>query len=125
MTEPLIVLGPSHGSRRLLDAAVSRPACHYGVAAETNVPQVAQALAAGGRGVAVVSDDPRYGLHGVPSAQRLGRELRVPLVAAWDGSHYAAAAIAALVDGLARFARARDTRARDIRSGALPVGDSR
>jgi DNA-binding transcriptional LysR family regulator len=124
--EPLLVLGTEHGSRRQLDAAMSDAGVSYGVMAETNVPEVVQALAAAGRGVAVVSDDARFGLHGVRIRPAAGSsELRVPLFAAWNGSHYAAAAIAALVDGLARIARARDTRARQNRSGALPVGDSR
>jgi len=109
VTEPLIVLGPSHGTRRLLDAAVAAGGWHYRVAAETNVPQVAQALAAGGRGVAVVSDDPRYGLVPVGIAARggPGGVLRIPLVAAWDPSHYASAAIEALVASLAAYAAER------------------
>jgi hypothetical protein len=69
---------------------------------------VAQALAAAGRGVAVVSDDPRYGLHGVrirPAGAQL--ELRVPLFGAWDPSHYAEPVISDLVSDLARFAHDR------------------
>jgi DNA-binding transcriptional LysR family regulator len=116
--EPLIVLGPSHGTRRLLDAAVAAAGAHHRIAAETNVPQVAQALAAGGRGVAVVSDDPRYGL--VPVAIVAGglseatwgdeHELRIPLVAAWDPSHYAVDAIDALVDSLIAYVASRRRR---------------
>lgn len=106
--ERLLVLGTGHGSRRQLDAAMSDAGVSYGVAAETNVPEVAQALAAAGRGVAVVSDDARYGLHGVRVRPAGGAiELRVPLFGAWDGSHYAAPAISDLVDGLARFAQDR------------------
>ena len=107
VTEPLILLGPSHGVRRLLDAAVASAGLHHQVAAETNVPQVAQALAAGGRGVAVVSDDPRYGLVPIPIVAGGGSVLRIPLVAAWDPSHYAAAAIEALVTSLAAYAAER------------------
>lgn len=106
--EPLLVLGADHGTRRQLDAAMSDAGVSYAIAAETNVPQVAQALAAAGRGVAVVSDDPRYGLHGVrirPSGGPL--ELRVPLFGAWDRSHYAGVVIEALVAGLARYAHER------------------
>lgn len=106
--EPLLVLGEGHGTRRQLDAAMSDDGVSYGVIAETNVPQVAQALAAAGRGVAVVSDDPRYGLHGVrirPSGGAV--DLRVPLFGAWDDSHYAAPAIGDLVAGLTSYARSR------------------
>ncbi len=106
--EPLLVLGEGHGTRRQLDAAMSDAGVSYGVVAETNVPQVAQALAAAGRGVAVVSDDARYGLHGVRIRPAGGsQELRVPLFGAWDESHYAAGAIAELVTGLARYAESR------------------
>ncbi len=106
VTEPLIVLGPSHGTRRLLDAAVAGAGLHYTLVAETNVPQVAQALAAAGRGVAVVSDDRRYGLHGLLISTRTG-ELRIPMVAAWDPTHYAASAIELLVTALAAYAARR------------------
>lgn len=106
--EPLLLLGSGHGSRRQLDAAMSDAGVSYGVAAETNVPEVAQALAAAGRGVAVLSDDARYGLHRVRIRPAGGSiELQVPLFGAWDGSHYAAAAIADLVDGLAQYAQER------------------
>jgi DNA-binding transcriptional LysR family regulator len=108
-TEQLIVLGSDHGTRRLLDAAMAEAGSSYATAAETDVPQVAQALAASGRGVAVVSDDSRYGLLGLRI--RVGRagsaELRVPLFAAWDRSHYAAEAIARFVEALASWAEER------------------
>jgi DNA-binding transcriptional LysR family regulator len=105
-TEPLLVLGTDHGTRRQLDAAMSDAGISYSVVAETNVPQVAQALAAAGRGVAVVSDDTRYGLHGLrirPAAGPL--ELRVPLYAAWDPSHYAEPIIGDVVRVLADWAQ--------------------
>jgi DNA-binding transcriptional LysR family regulator len=104
----LLVLGEDHGTRRQLDAAMSDAGVSYATAAETNVPQVAQALAAAGRGVAVVSDDARYGLHGVRIRPAGGAtELRVPLFGAWDDSHYAASAIGAFIAGLSAYARAR------------------
>ena len=107
-TERLLVLGSDHGARRQLDAAMSDAGLAYGVAAETNVPQVALALAAAGRGVAVASDDSRYGLHGLrirPAGGPL--ELRVPLFAAWEPSHYAESVIGDLVADLTRYAEER------------------
>ena len=104
----LLVLGSDHGARRQLDAAMSDAGLAYGVAAETNVPQVALALAAAGRGVAVASDDSRYGLHGLrirPAGGPL--ELRVPLFAAWEPSHYAESVIGDLVADLTRYAEER------------------
>jgi hypothetical protein len=108
-TERLIVLGPDHGTRRLLDAAVAEAGTSYGVAATTDVPQIAQALAASGRGVAVVSDDARYGLVGlrIHTGRASRGELRVPLFAAWDESHYAAEAITDLIRDLASWAEKR------------------
>lgn len=105
--EPLIVLGLEHGTRRLLDTAMADAGVSYAVAAETNVTQVAQALAASGRGVAVVSDDVRYGLHGVRIREADGTEMRVPLFGAWDPSHYGASAIETLIDELASYSQER------------------
>ena len=105
-TERLLVPGTDHGTRRQLDAAMSDAGISYGVAAETNVPQVAQALAAAGRGVAVVSDDARYGLPGLrirPAGGPL--ELRLPLFAAWDPKHYAEPVIDQLVQDLGVYVR--------------------
>ena len=105
--EQLIVLGLEHGTRRLLDTAMADAGASYAIAAETNVTQVAQALAASGRGVAIVSDDARYGLHGVRIEEADGTEMRVPLFGAWDPSHYGATAIARLIDELATYSEDR------------------
>ena len=105
--QPLIVLGLEHGTRRLLDTAMADAGVSYAVAAETNVTQVAQAMAASGRGVAVVSDDARYGLHGLRIREADGTEMRVPLFGAWDPSHYGSAAIEALVEALASYSQQR------------------
>jgi len=60
---------------------------------------IAQALAASGRGVAVVSDDPRYDL--VPLSIDLGGEmLAIHLTAAWDSSGVAASTIADVAERL-------------------------
>jgi DNA-binding transcriptional LysR family regulator len=107
-TERLLVLGSDHGTRRQLDAAMSDAGLSYALAAETNVPQVAQALAAAGRGVAVASDDARYGLHGVRIRPASGGvELQVPLFAAWESNHYAEPVIGAVISDLARYAQER------------------
>jgi DNA-binding transcriptional LysR family regulator len=100
--EPLIVLGPDHGTRRVLDLAVVEAGLAYRRAFETNVPEIAQALAASNHGVAVVSDDPRYGLRPLMIVGSAG-PLRISLLAAWDATHYAADAISPWVDQLARY----------------------
>jgi DNA-binding transcriptional LysR family regulator len=100
--EPLIVLGPDHGTRRVLDMAVVEAGLGYRMAFETNVPEIAQALAASDHGVAVVSDDPRYGLRPLMIVGSAG-PLRISLLAAWDATHYAADEISPWVDQLAQY----------------------
>ena len=48
----------------------------------------------------------RYGLHGLLITTTTGA-LRIPLVAAWDPTHYAATAIDTLVTSLAAYAARR------------------
>ncbi len=103
---PLIVLGAGHGTRRIFDDTVAQAGLTYSIAAETNIPHVAQAMAAAGRGVAIVTDDPRYGLHPLFIDTPSGR-LKITLYAAWDRAHYAAEMIEQLVDDLAAFAARR------------------
>ena len=103
---PLILLETSHGTRRLFDLAVAAEGLSYHLAFEAPVPQVAQALAASGRGIAIVTDDPRYGLRPLRIFVR-GTELMIPLVGAWSGSHFAAPVIDGWVGALAGFAAKR------------------
>lgn len=105
-TEPLLLLTAEHGTRRLLDLAVIDAGLAYDVAFETSAPQVAQALAAAGHGVAVVSDDPRYGLRPLTIDGPDG-PLRIALFAAWDRDHYAAATLRSLAERLSTFCLGR------------------
>lgn len=104
--EPLIVLGIEHGTRRLLEQAMEHEGLAYHRAFETDAPQIAQALAASARGVAVVSDDPRYGLRPLVIVGPVG-PLRISLHAAWDPAHYAAASIDRWVAALAAYSVSR------------------
>ena len=106
VTEPLVLLSSEHGTRRVLDQAVAAAGLKYQAAAEADIPEVVQTLAAGGRGVAVVSDDERYGLRRLAIEDDTGA-LGINLVAAWDGTHYAADTIAGWADRLARFTALR------------------
>ena len=73
---------------------------------ETGNGTIAQALAAAGRGIAVVFDDPRFDLR--PVAVDLGDDvLSLRLIAAWDGRSVASTALAALAERLAAWTRAR------------------
>jgi DNA-binding transcriptional LysR family regulator len=88
--EPLYVLTPEHHSRRALDAAVRAAGLGYShPLVELSTPEAAQAMVASGRGIATLSDDPRFGL--VPSAVVSGTDrVSVRLYAAWNPAHHAA-----------------------------------
>lgn len=101
--EPLIMLGLEHGTRRVFDAAAAIAGLAYRRAHQTDSPQIAQALAASGHGTAVVSDDPRYGLHPIAIVDASGELLRIPLFAAWNPTSYASVTIGPWVEALAAF----------------------
>lgn len=61
-TRTLVVLPPPFTARRALDSALAASGLALGDIVEAANGTVAQALAAAGRGVAMVSDDPRFGL---------------------------------------------------------------
>lgn len=103
---PLIVMNEDHGVRRMLDDAIAREGLAYQALYETRSPYVAQALAAAGRGVCVLSDDARYGLREIPIVVG-GSDLSITLFGAWDPTHYASDQIADCLDQLGKFATAR------------------
>jgi DNA-binding transcriptional LysR family regulator len=98
---PLILLDTTFGTRRAFDAEVDRAGVAYELAAEVSVPEIAQALASAGRGVAIVTDEPAYGLRAVAIAREDGR-LEIVLRAAWNPTHYAVGAIREFADALTR-----------------------
>ena len=63
---------------------------------------MAQALAAAGRGVAVLSDDPRFGLQPLRVTAPDG-PVHISLYAAWSPDHHAAATLSVLARRLAEF----------------------
>jgi DNA-binding transcriptional LysR family regulator len=99
--ETVLALSPSFKPRQILDEAASRAGVGLRLV-ECSNPQVAQALAAAGRGVAVVSDDPRFDLVPLEVAGPDG-PLRIRLFAAWEASHHAAATMAELAARLRGF----------------------
>lgn len=100
--ETLLVLSPEFRPRQLLDRAIDRAGLALRDVVECSNPQVAQALSAAGRGVAVVTDDPRFGLQAVEIVCPDG-PLRIELFAAWEPEHHGAAALAELAERLAAF----------------------
>ncbi len=106
LAEPVIALPRSYTSRQALDGALAASGATSASLLEAANGTVALALAASGRGVAVVSDDPQFGL--VPVAIDAGeRPLSIRLVAVWDGRHPAATTIAHFAERLGLFVRAR------------------
>ncbi|MFF1821895.1 LysR family transcriptional regulator [Kribbella sp. NPDC058245] len=103
---PLILPPPAFTSRISLEAALRRDGLSYGAAVEAADGTVAQALAAAGRGVAVVSDDPQFDLRPLPIRTTDG-DLSVRLITAWDSRHPARAALAAIADRLSQFVTTR------------------
>ncbi|MCL8024546.1 LysR family transcriptional regulator [Nocardioides bruguierae] len=108
----LVLLPRPFTSREALEAALTAAGAPApaGVLEAASGP-IAQALAAAGRGVAVVSDDARHDL--VPLTVRLpagagdaGR-LTIRLVVAWDSRAPAQAGLSALADRLAAFVTSR------------------
>ncbi|HCB03278.1 MAG TPA: LysR family transcriptional regulator [Nocardioides sp.] len=99
VSRPLVALPSTFTAREALDAAVVAYGGSYTAMVEAANGTIAQALAASGRGVAVVSDDPRYDL--VPLSIDLGGEmLAIHLTAAWDSSGVAASTIADVAERL-------------------------
>lgn len=127
--ETLLVLPSRFKPRQILDRAAESSGVRLSTLIETGSPEVAQALTAAGRGLAVVSDDARFGLHGVridarPAPRAPSRtapraasgaqlapsptdDLVLELHAAWDPEHHAAVAIAGLAVRISRFCVAR------------------
>ena len=105
--EPLIGLPATFTSRQSLETAVADAGATYVSLIEAANGTVAQALAAAGRGVAVASEDPRFGL--VPLAVDLGgdRVLSIRLVAVWDSRHAAAGTIERFARRIGTFVRQR------------------
>ena len=100
-TETVLALTPSFKPRQILDQALAASGLSPELV-ECSNPQVAQALAAAGRGVAVVSDDPRFDLRPLEVVGP-GGPLRIELFAAWEAEHHAASALAALAARVGAF----------------------
>jgi DNA-binding transcriptional LysR family regulator len=104
--EDLIGLPHPFGARRALDEAVSAAGLAPLRLTEASNGTVAQALAAGGRGVALVTDDPRFDL--VPLRLTSGRQpVSIELHGAWSPDHPGAALLADLAARLCTWVARR------------------
>lgn len=104
--QPLLAQSREFHPRRALDHAVAAARLGYRSIHEFDTAEVAQAVAASGRGVAVVSDDPRFGLHGLGVDGPAGA-VHISLYAAWDPVHHGAETIAGIAHRLRDFCIAR------------------
>ena len=102
----LLVPDTDSHARRALDAAVEIAELPVRLIA-FNSSQVAQAVAAAGRGIAVVSDDPRFGLAQLAVVTGPDEVLRIGLHAAWQPQHHGADQLARLAARLRGFVRHR------------------
>jgi DNA-binding transcriptional LysR family regulator len=100
--ERLLLLTGDYSPRRVLDRWVDQGGLTYSSLLEFGTPQVAQAVAAAGRGVAIVSDDARFDLHPL-AVIGTGGSLHIKLYAAWDREHHAAIAIGAIARRLSEY----------------------
>lgn len=105
-TQPLLVGHPGFHARRRLDAALTDAEVVPDQIHEFETSEVALAVAASGRGVAVVTDDPRFGLIPLRIIDDNG-PLQVTLQAAWDPAHHASVQLAALAHRLSDFCATR------------------
>ncbi|WP_020499836.1 LysR family transcriptional regulator [Sciscionella marina] len=103
VAEPLLLPTAEHHTRGILDRAVEAMDGRYTALSQTTNPLLAQALAAAGHGVAVVSEDPRYGIEPLLIHGPDGKPLTMTLTAAWRASHYTADLLASFARGLAAY----------------------
>lgn len=106
LERPLVVLPATFTAREALDAAVAAAGTAYPSLVEAGNGTIAQALAASGRGVAVVSDDPRFDLRPL-AVESGGGRVAVRLVAAWDPRAVAAATVSDVAERLTAWVAQR------------------
>lgn len=102
----LILPVPEDPTRGTLDRAVAAAGLAYGTGTtEDNPwPPLRQALAASGRGIAVMTDLRQFDSHAALVTDPHGNPLQLALHACWNHAHYAAAAIETFVTRLETFA---------------------
>lgn len=104
--EDLLVLTRDLHARRAFDTALRSAGLAPPSIAEFGTPEVAQAVAAAGRGIAIVSDDTRFDL--VPLLiLHQDEPVTIQLYAAWLPRHHAAGEISRIASRLEAFCNER------------------
>src|SRR5699024_5518906 len=97
---PLILMTETHSARRVFDHAAATTHIRLENYKESQSSIMAQAAAASGRGIAILTDEPQFGLDSVRITH--GRkEVSFPIYAGWKQHHYATKQIRAWADDLA------------------------
>ncbi|GAA1608418.1 LysR family transcriptional regulator [Actinoplanes couchii] len=102
LNDPLIVMNRTNMARLVVDealAALDRSPAHL---IEMRSSLLAQGVAASGRGVALLTNWPRFDLATVPVTVT-GQPVRIPMYAGWDPTHYAADVLTRLIDEIEVF----------------------
>lgn len=102
--ERLILMRRNNAARLTLDAAAAARGLSYLDPHVVSVTSVAQALASSGHGIAVLTDQPLFGLTVIPIRVPDGI-LSVTLYAGWDSNHFAASGAASLVESIINYHR--------------------
>lgn len=106
VTETLVLPTLQFKARQVLEAALDEAQVRPAHTVESEYSQVAQALAAAGRGAAVLTDDPRYDLHPLRIRNPSGL-LQIQLTALWRTEHPAAKQLLKLAHRLKEFSQRR------------------
>lgn len=85
---PLILMTAEHSARTVFDHAVATAKTPIERIKESQSSIMAQAAAASGRGAAVLTDEPQFGLSSVRITQD-GEAISFPIYAGWKQHHYA------------------------------------
>ncbi|KXX59102.1 hypothetical protein AZG88_42620 [Rhodococcus sp. LB1] len=117
--QPLVLLTHAHRTRNLLDTLMNDADATYLSYVECHVPKAAQALAAAGRGVVVLTDLPVFDLVAAPLYNDNGA-IKVRIHAAWERNHYAAHDIGRLAQLIRDHYTARLTATSRIGRSAAP-----
>ncbi len=104
--ETLIMPTMRFKARRVFEAALDHAELRPVTTLETRHSQVAQALAAAGRGVAILTDDARYGLQPL-LIHHQGQPLQIHLYAAWRAGHHAHGTLTEFAERLKEFCQIR------------------
>lgn len=97
---PLILMAETHSARRVFDHAAATTHVRLENYKESQSSIMAQAAAASGRGIAILTDEPQFGLDSVRITHD-GKEVSFPIYAGWKQHHYATKQIRAWADDLA------------------------